>query len=214
VSDIIHTVAKGETVSSITKKYGITLSKFKAFNPQIKNVNKISIGQKVKVGEQIVEVVEIFNENDYYFVEKGDTINEIAEFYDISIDEIKRLNPEIADINKIFVGQLIKIAENSDYEVLVYQDEYTPIAQMDLAVKMADGSFKFNLKNFSDEDLSSKFYEIHALKNATKTLLQSGYLDKLAQTMALKVSADTPILLTLQIHDKWIIQEVSMSEVA
>jgi len=95
----------------------------------------------------------------------------------------------------------------SDYDLVVYEDEYTPIIEMDRAIKMPDGSFKFDLKSFSDDDLSGKFYEVHTLKNAQKTLLQSGYLDKLAQTSALKTSADTPILLTLQIHDEAVVLE-------
>jgi len=208
MSDTIYTVVKGDTATKITKKFNISLDVFKKLNPTIKDVNKLSIGQKVKVGEEVVEgKVEIFNENNYYFVKSGDTLNQIIELFEISTSEIQRLNPDITDINKIYAGQILKIAEHTDYDLVVYEDEYTPIGEMDRAIKMPDGSFKFNLKSFSDDDLSGKFYEVHILKNAQKTLLQSGYLDKLAQTSALKTSADTPILLTLQIHDDWIVTE-------
>ncbi len=198
----------GDTTTKITKKFNISLDVFKKLNPTIKDVNKISIGQKVKVGEEVVvEKIEVFNENNYYFVKSGDTINQIIELFETTTSEIKRLNPDITDINKIYTGQILKIAEHTDYVSWIYEDEYTPIGEMDRAIKMADGSFKFDLKSFSDDDLSGKFYEVHTLKNAQKTLLQSGHLDKLAQTQSLKVLADTPILLTLQIHDDWIVTE-------
>ncbi len=207
MSDTIYTVVSGDTVTKITKKFNISLDIFKKLNSTIKDVNKLSIGQKVKVGEEVVEKLEVFNENNYYFVKSGDTINQIIELFETTTSEIKRLNPDIMDINKIYAGQILKIAEHTDYDLVAYEDEYTPIGEMDRAIKMADGSFKFDLKSFSDDDLSGKFYEVHTLKNAQKTLLQSGYLDKLAQTSTLKVLTDTPILLTLQIHDDWIVTE-------
>jgi LysM repeat protein len=207
MSDTIYTVIKGDTVTKITKKFNISLDVFKKLNPTIKDVNKLSIGQKVKVGEEIIEKLEVFNENNYYFVKSGDTINQIIELFETTTSEIQRLNPDITDINKIYAGQILKIAEHTDYDLVVYEDEYTPIGEMDRAIKMADGSFKFDLKDFINDDLSGKFYEVHILKNGQKTLLQSGHLDKIAQTSALKTSADTPILLTLQIHDDWVVTE-------
>lgn len=46
---IYHVVVKGDTMTSIAKKYGTTLPKLKSLNPQIKNLNIISIGQKIRV---------------------------------------------------------------------------------------------------------------------------------------------------------------------
>ena len=43
-----HTVRKGETVSGIALKYGKNLNQIKKLNPKL-NVNKISIGQKIRV---------------------------------------------------------------------------------------------------------------------------------------------------------------------
>jgi len=161
MSDTIYTVVSGDTSTKITKKFNISLDVFKKFNPTIKDVNKLSIGQKVKVGEEVVEELEVFNENDYlsWIYEDGYLAN--------------------------------------------YEDEYTPISEMDFAIKMPDGAFKFDLKNFSD-DWDSEFYEVHILKNKQKTLLQSGYLDEFAQTQVIKVFGSTPILLTLYINNDWI----------
>lgn len=44
-----HTVKRGDTMSGIAVKYKTTLAKLDKLNPQIKNLNKISVGQKVRV---------------------------------------------------------------------------------------------------------------------------------------------------------------------
>ncbi len=54
MSDTIYTVVSGDTATKITKKFNISLDVFKKLNPTIKDVNKLSIGQKVKVGEEQV----------------------------------------------------------------------------------------------------------------------------------------------------------------
>lgn len=46
---VMYTVKKGDTVSAICAKYGITLAKFKSLNPKITNVNLIYPGQVVRV---------------------------------------------------------------------------------------------------------------------------------------------------------------------
>ena len=44
-----YTVKKGDTLSEIARDNGTTLKKLKAANPQIKNLNKIKPGQKIKI---------------------------------------------------------------------------------------------------------------------------------------------------------------------
>ena len=48
-SEQYYTVVKGDTMSKIAKKYGTSLAEFKKLNPQITNVNKIYVGQKIRV---------------------------------------------------------------------------------------------------------------------------------------------------------------------
>ena len=49
-----YTVKKGDTFSGIAKKLGITVDMLKGFNPQIKDVNKLSIGDKVYIDMQAI----------------------------------------------------------------------------------------------------------------------------------------------------------------
>lgn len=44
-----YTIKSGDTISAIAKRMGVRLSEIKAANPQIKDLNKIRPGQKIKV---------------------------------------------------------------------------------------------------------------------------------------------------------------------
>lgn len=44
-----YTVKKGDTFSGIAKKYKVTQKKLKELNPQIKDINKIYVGQKIRI---------------------------------------------------------------------------------------------------------------------------------------------------------------------
>jgi len=48
-SNSVYTVVKGDTLTAIASKYGITLSNLIAANPQIKNPNLINIGQQINI---------------------------------------------------------------------------------------------------------------------------------------------------------------------
>lgn len=45
-----HTVVKGDTLWALARRYGVSLEKLVALNPQIKNPNLIQVGQEVRIG--------------------------------------------------------------------------------------------------------------------------------------------------------------------
>ena len=49
MADQFHTVQRGDTLSSIAKHYNTTLEKLKQLNPDIKSVNYILVGERIKV---------------------------------------------------------------------------------------------------------------------------------------------------------------------
>ena len=50
-----HTVKRGDTMSAIAQRAGVTLKELKAANPQIENINQIKPGQKIKLPKQSIK---------------------------------------------------------------------------------------------------------------------------------------------------------------
>ena len=46
---LVHQVVKGETLWGLSKRYGVTMERLLELNPQIKNPNRIQVGQEVRV---------------------------------------------------------------------------------------------------------------------------------------------------------------------
>lgn len=97
----VYYVKKGDTLSSIAKANGMSLAKLISYNPQIKNINVISIGQKVYLTTDVKE--------EYYIVKSGDTLNAIARKYNMALSTLLGLNPDIKNPNIIKVGDKIRI---------------------------------------------------------------------------------------------------------
>lgn len=90
-----HTVAAGETLSSIAKKYKCTATDIKEWN-NLKNTN-IFVGQKLKVYPPAADNDDTQSKvsGDYvtYKVKKGDTLWGIAQKFDgVTVEQIKKLN--------------------------------------------------------------------------------------------------------------------------
>jgi len=121
-----HTVSKGESFSSIVRRYASLgseplsfssreyrrdLKKFKDLNNKIRNYNKIFVGDEIFVPKELVP------HSDYasYTIQKGDTLFEIAKtHYENSYKEsifvdIQKMNPFIKDINIIWAGDTITL---------------------------------------------------------------------------------------------------------
>ena len=54
-------------------------------------------------------VNELLSQPVYYIVKKGDTLSAIAKMYKTTVAKLKYLNPAIKDVNKIYVGQKIRV---------------------------------------------------------------------------------------------------------
>ncbi|QNU67820.1 LysM peptidoglycan-binding domain-containing protein [Ruminiclostridium herbifermentans] len=118
-----YTVKSGDTLSALAKKYGTTVAELAKLN-NIANVNKISVGQKLKVPSANNSATEtkVNNSTTYttYTVKSGDTLIEIARRLSITLAELAELN-NITNVNKISVGQKLKVpsANNSAAETKV-----------------------------------------------------------------------------------------------
>lgn len=45
----------------------------------------------------------------YYVVHKGDTLIKISEKYGVSVEEIHKLNPQMRNSTRVYVGQVLRL---------------------------------------------------------------------------------------------------------
>jgi len=133
-----HRVKKGETLSSIALKYGISLAELKRKN-NIKG-NKINPKQRIKVKDEetilLVETVKtpvnsaselaenqtetpkaeqelpVNQTNILHSVKKGETLFSISKLYNTSVEQLKKINKLIS--SKLRFGQKIKLAQSNN----------------------------------------------------------------------------------------------------
>ena len=102
-TDFIYTVKYGDTLYAIANKYNTTVDELKKLNNL--NTNNLSINQKLKIKDNSNELIE---ENfTTYIVSKGDTLYNIANQYNISVDELKKINN--LNTNNLSINQILKI---------------------------------------------------------------------------------------------------------
>lgn len=97
----VYFVKKGDTLSQIAYANNMTLARLVSYNPQIKDINKINVGDKIYLSANTTE--------EFYTVQKGDTLGAIARKFNISLDKLLGLNPDIKNKNLIHIGDKIRI---------------------------------------------------------------------------------------------------------
>lgn len=95
---IIHVVQSGETVYSISRKYGIPMQR-------LIDDNALSNPDVLAVGQALV----IVGDNISYTVAAGDSLYSISRRFGVSVQNILAANPQISDPSRINAGQVITI---------------------------------------------------------------------------------------------------------
>lgn len=99
-----HTVRKGESLSSISSRYGVSVKAIMSYN-RLSNPNVIREGQVLKIPSSEPTNFE-------YTIKKGDSLSSIAKKYGTNATAISKLNG-IRNANRIAIGQVIKIPSSS-----------------------------------------------------------------------------------------------------
>jgi len=93
-----YTVRQGDTLFNIANSRGTDLTMIRKLNPNIKDLNKISINQKVCIPKPLTC-------KGYYAVKAGDTLTKIAKLFSTDLNTMKKLNPYISNYDLIYPGQ-------------------------------------------------------------------------------------------------------------
>lgn len=115
VSKDIYIVKKGDTLWDIARKYGMSVNELKELNNLSTNLLQIGQTLKIKQAENKEEQEQTKPLNTYTVV-KGDNLYSIANKYNTSVDELKKINN--LSTNIIQIGQVLKIPSMySEYTV-------------------------------------------------------------------------------------------------
>lgn len=106
-----YTVKSGDSLWSISKKFGVSVSELKEANNLSSNL--LSIGQNLIIPGKVPQ-----KEIDEYAVQKGDTLYSIARKFNTTVDNLKSLNNITTD--SLAIGQILKIPGEENIKVNTY----------------------------------------------------------------------------------------------
>ena len=95
---IIHIVQQGDTLYKIAQRYGVSIEKLVEDN-QISYPDMLTIGQNIVIDHDMI----------IHTVVRGDTLYQLAKQYGTTVEDIVESNPQIANPDRISIGQRINI---------------------------------------------------------------------------------------------------------
>ena len=113
-----HTIVKGETLYSLSKRYSTTVEEIEKVNPGI-SYNDLPVGQKIYVPKPTVSVQQ--QEYIYHKVKRRETIYGISKFYKITEEQLKIHNPELRN-SYPRKGQTLRIPKISEPLITVIEE--------------------------------------------------------------------------------------------
>lgn len=103
-----YTVKSGDTLYGIANRYGLTVDELKRLNNLTSNT--LSIGQVLKVSGSTTPS----ESDEYYVVKAGDSLYKIANRFNTTVDELKRVNNLTS--NLLSIGQRLRIPSTENYQ--------------------------------------------------------------------------------------------------
>ena len=117
----LYVVRRGDSLWSISKKYGISVDELKSLNNLSSNL--LSVGQTLRV-KGVPET-----NNEIYIVKSGDTLYGIASRYGINVDDLRRYNNLSGNVlsigQQLYIptGQMVDDIVGTDYDTYVVRTD-------------------------------------------------------------------------------------------
>ena len=167
-----YKVKKGDNLSEISEKFGVSVNQIKKWN----NIssNNIAAGKTLKIysstssssyGDNTTKNSSNVN---YYKIKSGDSIGSIAEKYGVKVSDIQRWN-NISG-NKILAGSTLKIYSDTDVNDISNETTNKTIKnnQQNYTVKSGDSLYSIAAKN------NTTVAKLKSLNNLTTNNIKSG----------------------------------------
>lgn len=97
-----YVIKAGDNFNKLAQKFKVSVDEIINANAGI-NPNTLQIGQEICIPTSSVQCPE----GQVYVIQPGDDLYKVASKYNISLEELLKLNPQISDPSKISVGQNI-----------------------------------------------------------------------------------------------------------
>ena len=111
-----HVVQEGETLYFLSGKYGIDVLEIERANPDI-SITDMQVNQVIKIPKrkEPSTAQNLFSTDSfiYHYVKAGETLYSLSVYYNISIEEIKEINPELR-WGELQYDEYIKIPRRTD----------------------------------------------------------------------------------------------------
>lgn len=171
---IIHVVEPGNTIFSIAKKYNVTIQSLKEANHLVND--NLQPGQKLRIPSKAEFTVQPTDKKvEFYQIQKGDTKWRIATLYNISVDQLNSLNPDLQG-DDLKEGEYIwvPIKDNTVSEEVkeTFQQDQDP-SYIYHVVKEGEGLFKIAVIYSTTQE------EIEKLNPEAVKMLRPGMLLKI-----------------------------------
>jgi peptidoglycan DL-endopeptidase LytE len=125
----IYIIARGDTLKALAIRFNTTLAHLLNLNPQITNANVIYEGQRLTVpanggGTDPTPAPS----GRTYTVKQGDTLKKIAAWTSTTLEALLKANPQIANANVIYPGQVINLPASVNSYIVQSGDTLKKIA--------------------------------------------------------------------------------------
>ncbi|MBT2645379.1 LysM peptidoglycan-binding domain-containing protein [Bacillus sp. ISL-34] len=103
-----YQVKSGDTLDKISKANNTTVQQLKSQNHLTSNL--IFPGQILKFNTPNTQTDKNINKTEKYVVKLGDTLSKIAKRYNLSLSALLKLNTNISNSDRIYIGQSIRVS--------------------------------------------------------------------------------------------------------
>ena len=125
----IYIVKRGDTLKSLAADFNTYFSVLLTLNPAITNANLIYEGQRMNVPTPgSIPPTPVPTSGQVYVVQRGDTMKKIADRLGISLETLVQVNPQVANINLIYVVQRLNLPAGISVYIVIRGDTLKQIA--------------------------------------------------------------------------------------